>query len=431
MRKSIHVLGIDVGTSGIRVAGLDESGVPRGFWQAPLPAPSVDGPRVVQDPAIWAQCLDALVVQVVADADLSALAAVALDGTSGTVLVADAGSGAAHGMALMYNDRRATTEAARIAAGAPPESGAHGASSSLAKWLWLSGQAGLPAGAVPAHQADWLLGRWLVPDGRVHSDQNNALKLGYDPVQRVWPEWLDAFLPPQRRPLVHEPGAVVGPMADSVARRLGLPAGVSLVAGTTDSIAGVYALNVQAPGEAVTSLGSTLAVKLVSDRPVFDPAMGIYSHRFGARFLVGGASNTGGAVLRRFFDTGALAALSDRIDPRRASCLDYYPLETPGERFPVADPDLPPRLSPRPRDEVRFLHGMLESMARIERLGYRRLAALGAPMVRQVFTTGGGAANPAWTAIRARVLGVPVHAAPEVQAALGTARLALRAVSAR
>lgn len=35
-------------------------------------------------------------------------------------------------------------------------------------------------------------------------------------------------------------------------------------------------------------------------------------------------------------------------------------------------------MSPRPADDAAFLHGLLEGMARIEALGYERLAALGA-----------------------------------------------------
>lgn len=43
------------------------------------------------------------------------------------------------------------------------------------------------------------------------------------------------------------------------------------------------------PGQAVTSLGSTLAVKLLSEVPVEDSARGIYSHRLGDLWLVGSA----------------------------------------------------------------------------------------------------------------------------------------------
>ena len=58
---------------------------------------------------------------------------------------------------------------------------------------------------------------------------------------------------------------------------------------------------------------------------------------------MGGASNTGGAALKQLFTNRQLAELSDEIDPRQASLLDYYPLPAMGERFPTADPSLLPR----------------------------------------------------------------------------------------
>ena len=178
------------------------------------------------------------------------------------------------------------------------------------------------------------------------------------------------------------------------------------------------------PGEAVTSLGTTLVLKLLSETRVEDPASGVYSHRFGSLWLAGGASNSGGGVLRQYFSDAALAQLSARIDPTRPSGLDYYPLPAPGERFPLNDPALAPRMSPRPEDDARFLHGLLEGMAAIEALGYRKLAALGATPLKRVLTAGGGARNRIWAMIRQQALQVPVGAAIHGEAAFGSAMLA-------
>lgn len=71
----------------------------------------------------------------------------------------------------------------------------------------------------------------------------------------------------------------------------------------------------------------------------------------------GGASNTGGAVLRAHFSDAQLADLTDEIDVGRSPALGYYPLLRPGERFPVNDPQLQPRLEPRPDSDAEFLHG--------------------------------------------------------------------------
>jgi hypothetical protein len=113
------------------------------------------------------------------------------------------------------------------------------------------------------------------------------------------------------------------------------------------------------------------------------------------------------------------------MDPERETGLDYDPLPAAGERFPVNDPALAPRLSPRPADDGVFLQGLLEGIARIEVQGYGVLRDLGAPQVRRVITVGGGASNPIWTRIRERLLGVPVVSAAHQEAAYGAARLAL------
>ncbi|NJR72779.1 MAG: hypothetical protein HC773_01825, partial [Scytonema sp. CRU_2_7] len=112
----------------------------------------------------------------------------------------------------------------------------------------------------------------------------------------------------------------------------------------------------------------------------------------------------------------------------KASELDYYPLLKPGERFPINDSNLPPRLEPRPTSDVEFLHGFLESIARIEARGYELLQELGADRLTQVYTAGGGATNPTWAVIRERILRVPVVRPVNTEAAYGTALLAMRGV---
>eukprot|EP00197_Chlamydomonas_leiostraca_P010211 CAMPEP_0202882088 /NCGR_PEP_ID=MMETSP1391-20130828/37528_1 /ASSEMBLY_ACC=CAM_ASM_000867 /TAXON_ID=1034604 /ORGANISM="Chlamydomonas leiostraca, Strain SAG 11-49" /LENGTH=207 /DNA_ID=CAMNT_0049564893 /DNA_START=1 /DNA_END=624 /DNA_ORIENTATION=+ len=200
--------------------------------------------------------------------------------------------------------------------------------------------------------------------------------------------------------------------------------------GTTDSIAAFVAAGVTEPGQAVTSLGSTMAVKLLSTTRVDDAAYGVYSHRLGNGWLVGGASNTGGAVLRAHFTDEQLAQLTERIDAGKPSGLHYYPLLKPGERFPVNDPAMQPCLTPRPQDDAVFLQGMLESMSRIEADAYRLLYKLGArPAVSEVQTAGGGAINNKWTAMRQAAIGVPVVRATIGDASYGAALLARQAIS--
>jgi sugar (pentulose or hexulose) kinase len=326
--------------------------------------------------------------------------------------------------ASLYNDPAPEEALRAVAAAAPAGSAAVGGASPLAKLLAMQSE---PGTARLSHQADWIAARLGAALGI--SDENNALKTGYDPVRRCWPGWLrDLGIRAALLPEVVEPGTPIGTIDPALAMRFGMPADVVIAAGTTDGCAAFLATGADRVGEAVTSLGSTLTLKQLCDRPIFAPEYGVYSHRLGDRWLAGGASNSGGAALARHFTPDALAALSARIDPALESGLDYYPLPCPGERFPIADADLPPRETPRPADDVRFLHGLLEGIARIEALGYRRLTDLGGPTLGAVRTVGTGARNTAWRGIRRRVLGVDLLPPKSEEAAVGVATLALKAI---
>jgi sugar (pentulose or hexulose) kinase len=112
------------------------------------------------------------------------------------------------------------------------------------------------------------------------------------------------------------------------------------------------------------------------------------------------------------------------MHPAQPTGLDYYPLPAVGERFPICDAQLEPRLDPRPASDAKFFQGILEGLASIEKRGYELLAELGAPYPSRVLTVGGGADNPGWTIIRERLLGVPVEKALYREAAYGAALLA-------
>ncbi len=418
-------IGVDLGTSGCRAVAIDATGQELAAARVPLAEPLTPAAgHCEQNPELWWTAMLACLQQLRADSGDRDPVAICVDATSATLLLS-APDGTPCGPALLYNDRRAVAESALIDRVAPPESPARGPSASLAKLLHLSGRIGRQESVMALHQADWILGRLTGAYGV--SDWNNSLKLGYDVERLCWPDWVVSLVPPTvRLPAVRGPGEMVATLSDAIANALRWPASVRVLAGTTDSTAAVIATGAQAPGDAVTCLGSTLVLKVVSERPVTAVAYGIYSHRFGDTWLVGGASNSGGAVLRRYFRDEEIASLSLGIDPERDSGLHYYPLPAQGERFPRNDPSLKPELSPRPPDPQRFLHGLLEGIARIEAEGYARLAELGAPRPGRILSIGGGAANPTWTRLRERILGIEVIPALHQDAAYGAALLALR-----
>jgi sugar (pentulose or hexulose) kinase len=287
--------------------------------------------------------------------------------------------------------------------------------------LWLKKRLGLQRAHLYLNQADWLS---ALLSGRPVSDYHNALKMGVDLATGQWPAWVEFLADVDYLPIPVRPGTTLALVERPRARELGINPDCLVRAGTTDSIAAFLAAGVSQPGEAVTSLGTTLVLKLLSETRVDGGEYGIYSHWFGRYWLAGGASNAGGGVLRQHFSDDELLALSARIEPERATGLDYYPLPSKGERFPVNDPNLQPCLEPRPPSRVEFLQALLEGLANIEARGYRKLAELGATPLQSVTSAGGGARNDAYTRIRARRLDVPVTRAAEQEACYGTARLA-------
>ena len=406
-------LGIDFGTSGARAIAID--------GQRNIVAQSrVTG--LAETAESWRSALVDLIAQLPQEVRLK-LSGIAINGTSSTVMLCDAKGEVLLGP-LMYHDARAIDQVPHLRSIAPAHHTVVNATSSFAKFLWFQQQPEFKESAAFLHQADWLA--FLLHGKLGISDYHNALKLGYDVETLCYPPWLLQSLTPESRsrlPEVRSPGAAVGKVQSQWCDHFSIPADCIVHTGTTDSIAAFLASGATHIGEAVTSLGSTLVIKLLSATRIEDARHGIYSHRLGDRWLVGGASNTGGAVLKSFFTSKQITAMSQQIDPTLSTGLDYYPLLKPGERFPINDPTLPPCLTPRPTDDRLFLQGLLESMARIEAQAYQLLQTLGSSVLTQVYTAGGGAQNTPWQTMRSTAIGVPVCTALQTEAAYGTACL--------
>jgi len=401
---------------------IDAAGAVRGFAEAGLPGSFEYAGGLCQRPEDWWAGIHAALDKLAAHCELGAVASLAVDSTSGTLLLADR-NGMPRGPALMYNDRRPTEIAQEIARAAGTTTPAVSASGSLAKLVWWTRE-GITGGAEYAlHAADWLAGKFTGQYGR--TDYHNALKLGYDCETLNWPSWINKLeIDLDLLPEVDTPGAARGTIAPAVARELGLPSSLQIRAGTTDSVAAFLATGADRIGDGVTVLGSTLVLKLLTGRPVSAPESGVYSHRLGSMWLAGGASNSGGSALAKYFTVPEINKLESLLRVNSPTNLDYYPLPATGERFPVDDPGMTSRVEPVPTDRAIFLQGLLEGIAKIEKRGYDLLASLGAPAVQRIFTTGGGARNQAWTAIRRRILGIPFASPRSEQSAYGAARLA-------
>ncbi|CAN1125216.1 D-ribulose kinase [Linum perenne] len=433
-------LGMDFGTSGARYALVNKQGKLHSQGKRDYPIDkSLLSRKNEEEKVDWVHSWRTTLFSLLEDVPThlkSLVASICIDGTSATTIIVDSNTGEPLWRPFLYNE--SCSDALPVVKSiAPANHTVCSGSSTLCKLVswWNINDSSTEKPALLLHQADWLL--WLLHGKIGVTDYNNALKVGYDPELESYPPWLLNQPYSQLLPSVTAPGTCIGYLKDEIRTKFGFPGDCVACAGTTDSIAAFLAAGATEPGKAVTSLGSTLAIKLLSNRRIEDARFGVYSHRLDDKWLVGGASNTGGAVLRQLFTDEELSKLSEEINPMEPCTLDYYPLIASGERFPVADPDMAPRLHPRPESDVEYLHGILESIARIEVAvasrgetcwgkAYKVLKELGASEVEQVFTAGGGAKNNKWMQIRERVIGVPVTRAMHTEAAYGAALLALK-----
>ncbi len=416
-------LGIDVGTSGIRAIVINKDRHVLASSMQNMPAPEQPQPQYFeQQPGIWWQTLQTVLTTLASQFDFKQIASVSLDATSGTVLLVNE-QGKPLTTGLMYNDQRALKFVEKIKCVAPENSAACSATSGLAKALWLLEHNSQTEPVYLAHQSDWLAGQ--LTQQFQQTDSNNALKTGYDPINKQWPGWLSKLgIANTLLPQVSAAGTALGRLDKKIIQQFGFNEQVQFVSGTTDSTAALLATGAHQVGDAVTSLGSTLVLKIISDAPIFSNAEGIYSQPFGKHWLVGGASNSGGAVLRHYFSDTQMAELETQLNPAQNTELDYYPLLQTGERFPNNNPQQAPCLTPHPNNDAVFFQAMLEGISKIEQLGYQKLQQCGAPVPKRLFSIGGGTVNKSWTTSRNQLLKIPMQNSLNNHAAFGTALLA-------
>lgn len=430
-------LGIDLGTQSVRALAVSANGQVLGTGSQKLTSVR-DGPRHEQNPSEWwdrtaAACREAL--QKIAS---DRVCGVAVDGTSGTLLLVD-GDGSPRTAALMYDDARAVDEAGRAT-----EAGAHVWRSlgynrmqpawALPKLLWLLRHDPVAAagGATLCHQADFINRRLI---GRaVPSDSSNALKTGYDLIRERWPA--DVFerlnVPVSILPPVVRAGSPLGCVSDEASQATGIPAGTPVVAGMTDGCAAQLGAGALAPGSWNSVLGTTLVLKGVTPAPLSDPGGVVYSHRSpDGNWLPGGASSVGAGVLSGTFPGRDLAALDRAAAEREPASAVTYPLAGRGERFPFTAPDAAGFTLGHPADEIDRYAALLQGIAFVERLCFDYLDFLGADVSGPLSFTGGGATSGYWCQLRAEVLGRAVTLPANAEAAMGMALLAAATTTSR
>eukprot|EP01038_Epipyxis_sp_PR26KG_P005081 gene5081-7088_t len=451
--KTVYSLGIDYGTSGVRGCLINSN--MNIIHELSIPHTNNE----VSDAVGWENSLNKLLEDSLPLQYRKDLVTICVSGTSASALVYNIKQKKISRNTRMYNYNVLDTNNNKSITGqqamnciksyAPADSAVVASTSTLAKLLSWHFENPLLFEEKLVHQSDYLSYclRGKPNDIPFISDWHNALKVGYDVAYLDYPVWLKELLISCNLsldvlPQVIEPGKKAGIISSEIANKYSINECCEVIAGTTDSIAAFIASGADKPGQAVSSLGSTLAIKSISEKRVEDSKRGIYSHRLGNEWLVGGASNVGCAIFRKEgFSNEELELLSRDIDPNEDSHYKYYPLLKQGERFPTNNPLQEPVLDPKPMlikssndvnyndnqvDRKLYLQGLLHSIAVIEKQGYDALEQLGASPITEVFTAGGGAKNNMWSSMRSRILQKKVSKAFNVEASYGCARLALK-----
>ncbi len=425
-------MGIDVGTQGVRCVVAGEDGSIAAAHSVPFAQLNVakTGGWYEQSPAAWVEAAERAIQ--VCTSQLGSpedIAAVSIDGTSGTIVALDRDMQPLTN-GIMYNDPRARTQAA-IAHAALGDIEAKlgyrfGASFSLPRVLWVRDE--LPEiyerTRLFAHQADYIAG--MLCGEYAASDYSNALKTGYDLVDKRWPEEYASKLglDLEKLPRVVRPGEPIARVSATASARLGLPTSAWVVGGSTDGYASALAAGAVAPGRWASILGTTFVLKGVTEKLVIDPNGSSYSHLLpGGSWLLGGAANLGGRVLNfargdKSFDE--MNEASEALIPTGVRC---YPLTGRGERFPFVLPDCEPFYV----GDVtggRLYPAIMEGVGFGERLAFERMEALGCAVGDTVYTTGGACRSALWLKIRASILNRELRVPEVVDAAMGSALLA-------
>ena len=327
------------------------------------------------------------------------LSRLSISGTSGT-LVPCGSNGIVLGNSIPYNEA-CTTNTKKLKLMAGEDKFLNTPFSSLAKAIKLIDIFG--EDIILRHQSDWISG-WFLNDWS-YGEEGNNIKLGWNIANKAWPESFDSFSLTKSLPLIKTSGSILGKINQSIANSLGINENLLLICGTTDSNAAFLAAQVK-ENEGLTILGTTIVLKKIIKNTFSYP--GITMHRVHGNWICGGSSNAGCGVLSKFFSDLEIKELSQQINPRKKTNLNYLPLNSSGERFPNDDPYLKPIINPRPVSDALFLHGLLEGLAEIELKGWQKLKNLSGYFPKRIITIGGGSKNPQWQSIREKTLKIPI-----------------------
>lgn len=435
-------LGIDLGTSEVKLLLMEEGGEVLATTGVPL---TVSRPRPQwseQDPGQWWEATCTAMRQLRA-AHADALARVRAIGLSGQMHGAVLLDGADRVLrpAILWNDGRSHLECAELTAREPRLAG-------------ITGNLAMPGFTAPKlawvrkHEADifertasvllpkdYL--RFRLTGEKVSEMSDAAGTLWLDVAKR---DWSDAMLEAtglsrRHMPRLVEGSAVSGVLRSELAQEWGMNHNVIVAGGGGDNAASAVGIGATRPGDGFISLGTSGVLFVVTDRLRANPdcAVHAFCHALPGRWhqmsVMLSAASCLSWVTRA---TGAAneAALLPEVESLPAAMQDAAPLFLPylsGERTPHNDPHAQGVFFGLGHDTSRgaLAYAVLEGVAFGLRDGLEALRAAGTE-VSTLSLVGGGARSAWWSQLLADVLGVAIvtHKESSAGAALGAARLA-------
>jgi sugar (pentulose or hexulose) kinase len=443
-RDSEVLVAIDVGTSGARASAFDVSGAPLGEVRRAYPTSLPQEGWAEQDARRWQRAsVSALAGLVRQLGPRCRIHGIGITGQCPSVVPVD-GAGRALRPGIIYRDNRATAEAAWMCRRLGPAT-LHTLTGHVpaafhvgAKMLWI--RAHEPD--VFAHTRNFLQPTDYVVlglTGELATDWTlGAATALLDLRGRRWATGLlgDLDLDPGLLPPLRPSWGVAGRLRPSLARRLDLPPGLPVMAGSGDSIACAVGAGVTHPGPVSEMAGSSSCLNSVIPEPVDDLDVTHYPSPVQERgYLTEVGINTTGEALDwvvqlaysgpgrhpRSVDYAALDRDAAAVPPGAGGLL-FVPVLGDGERDDPALRGAATGLSLR-HDHRAWGRAVLEGIAfgirsRVETLG--RASA----WLTELRVSGGAAGIDSWNQIKADVLGVPVIRVDGDATAAGAAMLA-------
>lgn len=433
-------LGIDAGTSEIKVILLNQQGEIVASAGEKLTVERPHPQWSEQDPAQWWQATQKAVsaLRQQCGTEWSQVKAIGLSGQMHGAVLLDSNHEVLR-PCILWNDTRSAAECEQLTLSAPD---LHAISGNLAmpgftapKLLWVARHEPsiFKQTAMVLLPKDYL--RWMM-SGEMISDVSDAAgTLWLDVAKRDWSESLlnACGLSREQVPRLVEGSSPAGTLKSEIARQWGLKDDVIIAGGGGDNAASAVGIGAVNPGDAFISLGTSGVLFAVNDRFRPNPSSAVHAfcHALPDRWHQMSVMLSAASALRwlcELLNTTETTLLADVATLSLAE-QQRAPLFLPylsGERTPHNDPLACGAFHGLTHDSGRaaMAYAVLEGVTFGLADGLKVLNEAGTTLT-SCSLTGGGARSPWWAQLIADALNLPIttHLGGEAGGALGAARL--------